>query len=449
MEHYSAYTMDKLLRPEGFECSCGKHHVASRLRKVMIGEKTVLQLPAALRELTDGMPLIVSDENTEKAAGALVKQTLKAAGIAYEDYILRGEIVEPDELRLGQLMMAYSGKCSCIIAVGSGVISDICKVFARMAGIRQITVGTAPSMDGYASTCASMLIGGLKTSLYVQTPDVIIADTDILKNAPMRMIQAGLGDMITKFISLPEWKMANMLHDEYWCEETSQLVARSAEMCFEAAPKLKDRDPEAIRLLIEGLILSGIGVSFVGVSGPASGGEHYVSHIWDMQNMEHHRKLELHGIQTGVNTLVMLKMYAHMKQLMPDAGKAKAFAADFDRKKWENDLRRLFGAGAQKALENEEKAGKHDPAKHAKQLERIMNCWDELLGMIRKMPSAEEAAALWGQTGAPTTHTAIGFTDEQLTDAFAMSPEIRDRYVGTRLCWDLGWIEEAKGWILE
>ncbi len=449
MEHYSAYTMDKLLRPEGFECSCGKHHVASRLRKVILGEKAVAQLPCALRALTDGMPFVVSDENTENAAGVLVKQTLRDAGIHYEEYILRGEIVEPDELRLGQLMMAYGGTCSCIIAVGSGVISDICKVFARMAGMKQITVGTAPSMDGYASTCASMLIGGLKTSLYVQTPDVIIADTDILKNAPMRMIQAGLGDMITKFISLPEWKMAHLLHDEYWCEETSDLVARSAQMCFEAAPKLKERDPEAIRLLIEGLILSGIGVSFVGVSGPASGGEHYVSHIWDMQNMEHHRKLELHGIQTGVNTLVMLKMYAHLKNRTPDREKAMHFAANFDRGQWEKDLRRLFGAGAQKALENEEKAGKHDPVKHAKQLERILACWPEVPDMIRQMPSAEEAAALWGQTGAPTTHTALGFTDAQLLDAFVMSPEIRDRYVGTRLCWDLGEIEAAKGWILE
>ena len=44
--------------------------------------------------------------------------------------------------------------------------------------------------------------------------------------------------------------------------------------------------------------------------------------------------------------------------------------------------------------------------------------------------------------GAPTTFEEIGFTKEEEQNAIRMSKDIRDKYVGSRLLWDLGLLEE-------
>lgn len=449
MEKFASLSIEELLRPEGFDCGCGRHHDSSRLRKVIIEENAIKKIPEVLEQFGISCPFLVMDENTKAAAGDKVCRILENSSIEYYILVLKGEKIEPDEHYVGSVVMAYNRKCDGIVAVGAGVINDICKVVSQLGKCPQITVPTAPSMDGYASTCAAMLIGGLKTSIYLPSPNAVVADINVLKQAPMRMIQAGMGDMITKFVSLPEWKLANIVHDEYWCEETSKLAQKSADMCFEAASQLKERDSHAIELLIKGLIVSGICMNFVNVSGPASGGEHYVSHIWDMKNIKEGRRLELHGIQTGVGTLNMMYVYEQMREITPDFNKAEKFAQSFDREKWVGDINRLFGKGAEKAIANEEKAGKHDIKKHQKQFEIIANKWKEIQEIIRNIPNEKVAEDLWAQTGAPLTHREIGYTDEELLDAFTYSPEIRDRYVGVRLLWDIGMLEEGKEWVLE
>ena len=446
---FAKLSIEKLLRPEGFECACGRHHDAAPLKEVIIRPGAIEDIPALLGRLGIKRPFLVYDKNTEKAAGGKVRAVLEKAGIAYESHLIPFAQIEPNEEAVGSVIMAFTGSCDGVVAIGSGVISDVCKVSSRAIGCPQVTVATAPSMDGYSSTCAAMLINGLKTSLYCRTPDAIVADVDVLCQAPMRMIQAGLGDMITKFVSLMEWHMADMINGEFFCQEVCDLVEESAKMCYEAAPYLAQRDPQAIAKLIEGLIISGIGVAFVNVSGPASGVEHYISHIWDMRNLEAGKPIELHGIQTGVNTLRILKVYEHLRGYVPDKEKALEYVRDFDWDHWEKEVRRLYGKGAQKAIENEQKAGKHEAKKHALRLERVLTQWDTLQKMICAMPDSAFVRDLWGQTGAPLTAQEIGHDDVDLADAFEYSPEIRDKYVGSRLIWDLGLMPQAKKWVTE
>lgn len=446
---FASLPLEELLGLDDFQCGCGRTHSRKPLREVIIKSGAIGELPALLERLGIRRPFLVCDRNTDRAAGEKVRVALDGAGMAWKMHVFPFDRVEPDEQAIGSVLLAYDGTADGIVAVGSGVINDVCKVVARAAGRPQVTVCTAPSMDGYASTCAAMLINGLKTSLYCRVPDALVADLDVLCAAPMRMIQAGLGDMITKYVSLSEWEMANLVNGEFFCREVRDLVWRSAEICFAAAPGLAKRDPKAIAALTEGLILSGIGVTYVNVSGPASGAEHYISHIWDMRNLEAGRPVELHGIQTGVNTLRILKIYEHLRGYTPDREKALAFVRAFDWEAWEADVRRIYGRGAEKAIANEKTAGKHDAAKHARRLERILANWPRLQEMICAMPDSRTVRDLWAQTGAPTTPAEIGRNDTELVEAFEYSPEIRDKYVGSRLIWDLGLMEEAKRWILE
>ena len=83
--------------------------------------------------------------------------------------------------------------------------------------IPYIIVATAPSMDGYASDGAAMILGGMKETVKAGLPKAIIADTNVLKNAPMDMIKAGYGDIIGKYSALNDWKFANIVYGEFFC----------------------------------------------------------------------------------------------------------------------------------------------------------------------------------------------------------------------------------------
>ena len=100
--------------------------------------------------------------------------------------------------------MHFDTGCDLIISVGSGVINDIGKILSNVTGRKYIIVGTAPSMDGYASATSSMSMDGLKVSLNSRCADVIIGDTNILRQAPEHMLKAGLGDMLAKYVSIAE-----------------------------------------------------------------------------------------------------------------------------------------------------------------------------------------------------------------------------------------------------
>jgi glycerol-1-phosphate dehydrogenase [NAD(P)+] len=310
-------TLEELIAPRADACACGRAHTAG-LKYVKIGRDATRFLPEALAAVGCRKPFVVYDRHTAAAAAAPVEEALQGAGVPYASYVLTADRVEPDERAVGSLCMAFEPDCDGVLAVGSGVINDCCKVLAHAMGVPSAVVATAPSMDGYASNSSSMIRDRVKVSLYNACPAAIIADTMIMKDAPERMLQAGLGDMLAKYIALCEWRISRIVTGEYYCEEIAALMRRSLEKIVSAAPRLLTRDPEVIGAVTEGLILSGVAMAFAQVSRPASGLEHYFSHLWEMFALDRGLPPELHGIQVGVGTALCLRIYDRLKKTTPD-----------------------------------------------------------------------------------------------------------------------------------
>ena len=104
-----------------------------------------------------------------------------------------------------------------IIGVGSGVINDLCKHVSFKNDLAYYIVATAPSMDGYASVGAALILNGMKITLNARPPKAIIADTSVLKDAPIDMLRAGYGDIIGKYSCLNDWKLSHCVNGEYFC----------------------------------------------------------------------------------------------------------------------------------------------------------------------------------------------------------------------------------------
>lgn len=424
------------------DCPCGKTHKLS-VSKIITGSGAVNALPEVIAGYGAKRAFVLSDIHTFEAAGKTVCGLLDKNGIEHVGYSFDEEHVKPDEESVGRAVMFFDKKCDIIIGVGSGVINDIGKILSSISGRPYIIVGTAPSMDGYASDSSSMTRNGLKISLSSRAADVIIGDTDILVNAPIKMMKSGLGDMIAKYVSICEWRISNLINGEYYCEKIAELVRTALKRCTDNAAGLLKRDPEAVEAVFEGLVISGLAMNYAGVSRPASGVEHYLSHVWDMRSIEFGTAEDFHGIQCAVGTLITAKMYEKLKGVTPDREKALAYARSFDFDKWSGELRSFLGRSAESMIALEAKEGKYDTEKHAKRLDAIISNWDGIMRIIdEEMPSSADIENLLDTIDAPKTVSDIGIDEAVVPMTFKASKDIRDKYVLPRLFWDLGILDE-------
>lgn len=423
-------------------CPCGKIHSAP-IDKIIAEAGALSRLPDVIKDYGAKKAFVFADKNTYEAAGKRVLELLAENDIAYSSFVFESDDIKPDEHSVGSAVMHYDRSCDIVVAVGSGVINDIGKILAYTAGVKYIIVATAPSMDGYASGSSSMEMDGLKVSLNSKCADVIIGDIDIMKNCPQRMLISGLGDMIAKYISICEWRISHIITGEYYCENVAELMRSALRKCVSNADGLLQRDADAVLAVFEGLVIGGVAMKFAGLSRPASGVEHYFSHIWDIRGLEFNTPVDLHGIQCALGTLIAARIYEQIKNITPNREKALAFNAAFDYESWKKELCSYLGAGAKAMIKLEEKERKYDVEAHKARLDVIISHWDEIISVINEeIPSSEEIEKLLKKIGAPLTVEEIGLDQKDLGITFKATKDIRDKYVLSRLCQDIGVIDE-------
>ena len=95
-----------------------------------------------------------------------------------------------------------------------------------------------------------------------------------------------------------------MLVSNSYCSLPSALMTE-VEASYKEHPELIGvGDEVAANGLFQGLLISGVAMSMAGSSAPASGGEHLLSHFFDMREPITGRTPELHGLQVGMGILL-------------------------------------------------------------------------------------------------------------------------------------------------
>ena len=449
MPRFDQMSLKELIRPEGFDCECGRHHVCA-LQYLKIGRGAVESVPEMLAAMGKKRPFVVCDQNTYEVAGRRVCEILDRAGVEHGLYVIPGKRISPAEWEVGSALMHYDPRCDMLLGVGSGVVNDTCKVLAHAIGVPSAIVGTAPSMDGYASNSSSMEVNHVKVSLYNHAPVGILLDSEILAQAPMRMLWAGLGDMVAKYIAVCEWRISHIVTGEFYCESIAQMMRSALKKIVDASDGITKRDPDAIQSIAEGLVVAGMAMAYAEISRPASGLEHYFSHMWEMMALERGVPYDLHGIQVGVGTVLSMKLYRKIRQIQPDRAKAEAHMKAFSRADWEAQVRRIFGKTAGEIIAIEDKTHKNDPARHAKRLDNLVNHWDEILKIIdEELPDYDALYQTMAKTGMPMRPSEIDVPMDDVVNAFIGARDIRDKYLSCSFLWDLGLTDEFAEYLRE
>ncbi|GGA32926.1 sn-glycerol-1-phosphate dehydrogenase [Paenibacillus physcomitrellae] len=258
-------------------------------------------------------PIIVADRNTYEAAGRAVEAELGSLSSAVELCMLQPDATGDclaDEKSIVQLLLAITpGVTDCLLAVGSGTIHDIVRFVSSRTGIPFLSVPTAPSVDGFTSKCAPLMIRGVKQTVTAASPKAIFADLDILTRAPQELVAAGFGNMLAKYTSLFDWKFSSLTANEPYDPRVAQITEAALLDCIAHADAIGRRTEEGIRVLMNALIESGIAMLMFGQSHPASGAEHHLSHYWEMAHLERGRKAMPHGAKVGVACAEISRLY--------------------------------------------------------------------------------------------------------------------------------------------
>ena len=406
------------------KCDCGMTHSCS-IKKVLIGSGAVEQVSSLLESYQK--ILLVADSNTYRVCGKQVEAQLSGK---LEDFLIyeRDGLLVPNEEAVAEMKQKLTKETDLIIGVGSGVIQDLCKYVSFQAKLPYYIVATAPSMDGYASKGAAMIWNNMKVTYNAHVPEVIIGDVDVLKDAPMEMIQSGYGDILGKYSCLNDWKLSRVVNGEYFCRYVYDLTYEILCKTKDLGPKLLERDAAAIETLMEALVGVGIAMAYVGNSRPASGSEHHLSHFFEVTGIMNGKPYFMHGTDVAYSAVYTQKMREQLLVMDCPASHKQP-----ERPEWEKEIKRVYTAAADGVIALQDKMGWYEQDRLPVYREK----WEQIKEVLCEVPSSEKLTEYLSSVGLDSAEFVKMYGAEKIQDALWYAKDLKDRYTVLWMYYDL------------
>lgn len=406
----------------------------SGIDPIYVGDDAVGELVAYCRARPEQPYALVADTRTYRALGERVEAGMRAAGFAVTPILLQGDEIAADERSLVQVLVhAPLGEC-VFLAIGSGTITDITRFISHRTGRSFIALPTAPSVDGFTSVGAPIVLNGVKQTLLAHAPIALFADLPTLCQAPPALIAAGFGDIVGKVTALADWQLGALLWDEPYDAAVAARVRQTMTQCLGAGASIAARTPESIRLLMEALIEVGLCMLAVAHSRPASGAEHHVSHYWEMVLLQQGRPAILHGAKVGAATSLIAAQYAGIRALSREELSERLEAAVLPDEADEiARIQRGFGGLADDIAREHAAFLDMGEARFEQLRQRIWERWSEIQAAAETVLAPEAIRSLLETVGAPAQPAALGLSDAEVTAGLTYAEYVRNRFTVLKL----------------
>lgn len=387
--------------------------------------------------------LLVSDANTLGIGGFALIQSLEQQGIEVRQCCFAAlPQVYADEFSIERVRLSLSQDASIAVVLGSGSLNDITKRASYEVDRPYMVVATAPSVDGYTSYGAAVSIKGFKQTLPCNAPTAVVADTSILCSSPMPMIASGFGDCMAKFTAGADWIIADELGLHPMRQDIWKMVQIPLRQVYAAHKDIANRDPRSVGLLFDALSASGFAMQVMHDSRPASGAEHLVSHLWEMEHLQKDGLPVSHGFKVAVGTLAMSFLYERLVRM--------DFSSIMERPSESWEERR----------ENIEKVFSFSPIilEQVLPIAKVKFLEGDALKTRRKailialpkilrrcsvqLPPYGELRQAMKEVGCPISYADINTTKEDFFRAIRGAQMIRNRYTILDLLYEAGFLEE-------
>lgn len=379
----------------------------------------------------------LSDSKTYSLLGSSVNAALQRGGITTSSIILSGDGLVADEQAIASILLDVDVGTQAIIAVGAGTITDIGRFVSHRLQKRFISVPTAPSVDGYASSGAPIVIKGYKRTIRCHAPEAIFVSLPTLTAAPARMIAAGFGDVVGKAVALADWRLAALLVDARYDPQIADQTRRTYERTVANVHGIARREPRAIRELFDGLTITGDAIDRFGSPEPASGSEQSISRFIEMRRLLMKRPPLLHGAKVAIGTLIAASWYKWLLHWDKHELKERTVAIP----EFEADVlavQQLLGSTGDLLLDNNSFLSTLSYQTVAGIKARLLEHWDEIQEIARQVPEPEDLRELFAIVGAPRTPEELGLTQKDVAEASRFSHYVDSRFTLKTLFFTLG-----------
>lgn len=426
----------------------GALKTAATTKIIEIGLGAIQKTARVFKEcFDDATAIIIADVNTYSAAGRQVEEILKTNGIHLEQtFVFSDPDLYAEMKYVDQLGDVLSSSQAIPIAVGSGTINDLTKLASYRYSRQYMSVATAGSVDGYTAFGASITEKSFKQTFYGPAPMAVIADLDVIADAPLEMNAWGYADLMAKIPAGADWIIADALGVEPINQISWRLVQNPLRKLISNPSGIKHRDHQALCFLMEGLIMSGLAMQQAQSSRPASGAEHQFSHLWDNQHHKHNGKTPSHGFKVAVGSLASLALYEALFDLLGDSvekikTEKQSYWKDFA--EIEKEIKNTFSSPVEAAQVIEQSRQKYiDFTNLEKRLNRVVEIWPELRRKLRhQLMEFSEFKAMLQQVDAPVAPMDIGIGVKRLKESYGLAQLIRKRYTILDFAKELGVFE--------
>ena len=382
-------------------------------------------------------PWIIADENTFAAAG---KKASGQFADQYEPYIFPGKPRLHPESSISDMLAEKMKTMPDVIplAVGSGVINDIVKRAAGVAGIHYCCIPTASSVDGYTAAGSAMSNNGFKMTLPCPAPYALLVDTDVLYTAPPEMFASGYADLFAKVPAGGDWIIADAVGAEKINTKIWNLVQNPLR---ERLADSKDFGP-----VFAGLADTGYAMQLYKDSRPASGAEHLMSHVWEMEKLSFNGEEVSHGFKVAIGSITTTRLMEFIINTPLETARklAKPIPTVAERSAEIDELliKNCYGSGVKElALEKFEST--------PERREELFGLWEYLQEKLPvQLISSKEAIAMLKEANSPALYPEIGLSKEQYIHGIRTAQLIRKRYTILDYLYTLGLLDDAIDYII-
>ena len=334
---------------------------------------------------------------------------------ADQEIVLEAKGLHSEKGMIEDMMTRLERKPDVIVVVGSGTLMDFGRYSAYKLDIPFVAIPTLVSSDGFTANICSIIIDGQKKSIPMIAPDAVICDLDIVSGAPAFLTISGVQDILSKHVSIADWKIANVVSGEYFCQRVCDMAQEALDIMVKCAEDLSHGKAADFEAMAYAQMLSGLTMQILSHSRAASGAEHLIAHLVEMKPRGFENAQGMHGECVGVGTIICAEEYHRLARM--ETIEVKPYEPLDEQ--WVRDVFGDLAEGIFKENENDVLAS--FPA------ENLKKNWQKVRQIIAAIPDAEELIELFQAIGAKHSLSDLHIDESMKQEALDISAAIRNR----------------------
>ena len=293
-----------------FTCTCGALHAVST-QSIVFGAAALASLQAFIAPFAPdlGVITVVSDAQVRDKTNRTVEKNLSRLGYRVHAHTLEVGVSAILQNAL-DIAVAVPEESFLILGIGGGAVADLVKYAAAAKKRPCVFVATSPALLGILTPSAMLKTADNVEETFKTPPfSAVLCDTELLADLPPGLIPSAFGELLSKAVSLFDYKCAHLIAGERFCPHLYELGLAAVD---ETAAHLRDSalsEKDAAARLAESSLRFSALAQLTGNSRLLSGGEVQSSHALSLLFAREERLQKQRGETEFLLSRIVLEIY--------------------------------------------------------------------------------------------------------------------------------------------